>query len=218
VHIYGSCLFIFNHYLLSEKQRFYRPVYQSLHRIILVHYQGGTSGQPAALHSLVDQRRDLAHRPLMHRALQKFILRLRPGERGASQILLRAIFLHGHLVYRGVQLVELLILVGEPGILEPLLRVQELAIPRPDTRRQGHYLIRCIIRRILPYLILIHEYFVFRLAPLILVSLCINHVLVVFLVLAILNFWVASVQVLRGVCLAQDRHRLLRQLHELWCF
>jgi hypothetical protein len=152
--------------------------------------------------------------------LLKFILRLRPGERGPSQILLRVIFLHGHLVNRGVQLVELLILVGEPGILKSLLRLQELAIPRPDTRRQGHYLICCIIRRILPYLILINEYFVFRIAPLILVSIGINHVMIVFLVLAIpsiLNFWVASVQVLRGVCLTQDR-RLLRHFHELWCF
>jgi hypothetical protein len=87
----------------------------------------------------------------MHGALQKFILRLGPGERGAGQeVLLRVIFLHGHLVNRGVQLVELLILVGEPGILEPLMRVQELPIPRPDTRRQGHYLIGRIIRRILP--------------------------------------------------------------------
>ena len=116
----------------------------------MAHYQGGTSGQPAALHPLVHQRGYLADRPLMHGALQKFILRLRPGERLAGEVLLRVIFLHGHLVDRGVQLVELLILVGEPGILEPLMRVRELPIPRPDTRRQGHYLVGRIIRRILP--------------------------------------------------------------------
>jgi hypothetical protein len=151
VHIYGSCLFIFNHYLLSNKQGFYRPVCQSLHHIIMAHYQGGTSGEPAALHPLVHQRGYLADSPLMHGALQKFILRLRPGERGAGQeVLLRVIFLNGHVVDRGVQLVELLILVGEPRILEPLMRVQELPISCPDTRRQGHYLVGRIIRRILP--------------------------------------------------------------------
>lgn len=99
----------------------------------------------------------------------------------------------------------MLILVGEPEILEPLLSVQELAIPRSDTRRQGHYLSCSIIRRILPYLVLINEYFVFGLAPLVLVPLCINHVLVVFLVLvirSILNLGVGSVQVLRGARLA----------------
>jgi hypothetical protein len=32
---------------------------------------------------------------------------------------LRVIFLHGHLIDRGIQLVELLILVGEPKILKP---------------------------------------------------------------------------------------------------
>jgi hypothetical protein len=89
----------------------------------MAQYQGGTSGQTAALQSLVHQRRDLPHRPLVHRALQKFILRLRPGERRARQILLRVIFLHGRLIDRGIQLVELLILVGETEILEPLLRV-----------------------------------------------------------------------------------------------
>jgi len=123
VHIYGSWLFIFNLYLLSEKQGFYFPVYHSLYRIIIAQYQGGTSGQPAALQSLVHQRRDLPDRPLVHRSLQKFILRLWPGERRACQILLRVIFLHGHIIDRGIQLVELLIFVGETEILEPLLRV-----------------------------------------------------------------------------------------------
>ena len=132
---------------------------------------------------------------------------------------MRVIFLHGHLIDRGIQLVELLILVGETEILKPLLRVQELAISRPDTRRQRHYLICSIIRRILPYLVLINEYFVFGLAPLILVPLCINHMMVVFLVLvicSILNLGVGSMQVLRGASLAQDCCWLFRHLHELW--
>ena len=58
----------------------------------------------------------------------------------------------------------------------------------------------------------------FGLALLVLIPLCINHVMVVFLVLvirSILNFGVRSVQVLRGACLAQDRW-LLRHLRKLW--
>ena len=113
----------------------------------------------------------------------------------------------------------MLILVGETEILEPLLRIQELAIPRPDTRRQGHYFICSIIRRFLPNLVLINEYFVFGLALLVLVPPCIDHVMVVFLVLvirSILNLGVSSVQVLRGARLAQDRCWLFRHLNELW--
>jgi hypothetical protein len=89
----------------------------------MAEYQGGTSGQPAALQSLVHKRRDLPDHPLVHRALQKFILRLRTGERRACQILLRVIFLHGHFIDRGIQLVELLVFVGKTEILESLLRV-----------------------------------------------------------------------------------------------
>ena len=58
----------------------------------------------------------------------------------------------------------------------------------------------------------------FGLALLVLVPLCINHMMVVFLVLvirSILNFGVGSVQVLRGARLAQDRW-LLRHPRKLW--